>query len=138
MNELGVKFQATIILCKFVNKRRLDSEGHPTLLIIDFFRGHMTQPIWDLLKENDVLLVRVPANITHIFLPLDLTVNRSAKSFFKRKFTEWYSNEIKVQLEAGTKLDDIEVKLTLTTLKPLCSTWIIEFYNKMTSDEGSR
>ena len=27
------------------------------------------------------------------------------------------------------------MKLTLTTLKPLHSTWIIEFYNKMTSGE---
>ena len=41
-----------------------------------------------------------------------------------------------MQLEAGNKPDDIEVILTLTTLKPLHSTWIIEFYNKMTSDEG--
>ena len=38
-------------------------------------------------------------------------------------FTEWCSNEIKLQLETGTKLDGIEAKLTLTT-------WIIEFYNK--------
>ena len=56
--------------------------------------------------------------------PLRSPVNRSAKSFFNRQFTEWYSNEIKLRLEAGTKLDDIEVKLTLTALKPLHSTWI--------------
>ena len=73
--------------------------------------------------------------MTHMTQPLDLTVYRSAKSFFKRKFTEWYSNEIKLQLEAGTKLYDIEVKLTFTTLKSLHSTWIIEFYSKMTSNE---
>ena len=76
--------------------------------------------------------------MTDIFQPLDLIVNRSAKSFFKRKFTEWYSNEIKFQLETGIKLDDIEVKLTLTTLKLVHSTRIIEFYSKMTSDEGSQ
>ena len=100
-----------------------------------FYRADDTAG-FESLKENDILLVRISANMTHIFQPLDLTVNRPAKSFFKRKFTEWYSNEIKLQLETGTKLDDVEVKLTLTTLKPLNSTWIIEFYNKMTSDEG--
>ena len=63
--------------------------------------------------------------MTHIFQPLDLTVNRLAKSFFKRKFTEWYSNEIKLQLETGTTFDDIEVELTLTTLKPMHLTSII-------------
>ena len=73
--------------------------------------------------------------MTQIFQPLDLTVSRSAKSFVKQKFTEWYYNKIKLQLEAETKLDGIEVKLALTTLKPLHSTWIIEFYNKMKCTE---
>ena len=50
---------------------------------------------------------------------LDLTVNRSAKSFFKHQFTEWYSNQIKHQLDVAKKLDNAELKLTLTTLKPL-------------------
>ena len=76
--------------------------------------------------------------MTHIFQPLDLTVNRSTISFFKQRFTEWYSNKNKLQLDAATKLDDIEVKLTLTTVKSLHSTWIIEFYNKMTSDDGKQ
>ena len=58
---------------------RLDSEGQLALLIIDIFRVQMTQPVLDLLKESDILLVRVPANMKHIFQPLDLTVNRSAK-----------------------------------------------------------
>ena len=115
---------------------QLDSERQPNLLIIDVFRGQVTEPVLDLLKENDILLVQVPTNMMYIFQPLHLTVNRSAKSLFKRKFTEWYSNEIKLQLETGTKLDDTEVKLTLTTLKALYSTWIIEFYNKITCDEG--
>ena len=74
--------------------------------------------------------------MTHILQSFDLTVNRSAKSLFKRRFVEWYSNEIKLQLKTRTKLDDKEVKLTLTTLKFLQSIWIIESYNKMTSDEG--
>ena len=103
-------------------RRYLDSESQPALLIIDVFRGLMTQPVLDLLKENDILPVQVLVNMTQIFQPLDLTVSRSAKSFVKQKLTEWYYNKIKLQLEAETKLDGIEVKLTLTTLKPLHST----------------
>ena len=85
----------------------------------------------------NICLVRVPDNMMYIFKLLDLTVNRSEKLFFKRKFTEWYSNEVKLQLKTGTKLDEIEVKLTLTTIKTLYSTWIVKFYNKMTSDQGN-
>ena len=126
----SIKLIHEIILPYVERERRcLDSEGQPTLLIIDVFRGQKTQSVLDLLKENNILLVRVPANMTHIFQPLDLTVNRSTKSFFKCKLIEWYSNEIKLQLEAGAKLDDIEVKLTFTPLKALHSTWIIKFYN---------
>ena len=74
--------------------------NQPVLLIIDVFRGQMTQPVLDMLKENSIFLVRVPANMTHLYQPLDLTVNRSAKAFFKRKFTEWYSNQIQRALYA--------------------------------------
>ena len=39
-------------------------------------------------------LVRVPANLTNLFQPLDLTVNDAAKAFMKQLFTEWNSQEI--------------------------------------------
>ena len=42
--------------------------------------------------------------MTNIFQPLDLTVNGSAKSFMKRKFTEWYSAEIGTALDEGIPL----------------------------------
>ena len=38
--------------------RRLDNEGQPVLLIIDVFRGQMSLSVLDLLKENDIFLVR--------------------------------------------------------------------------------
>ena len=92
-----------------------------------FSGGQMTQLVIDPLKENNIFLVRVPPNMTHLYQPLDLTVNRSANSFFKRKLTEWYSYEIIRLLDAGTKLDAIDVKLKLTILKPLHASWIIDF-----------
>ena len=51
------------------DRRRLDSECQPALLIIDVFRGQITQLVLDLLKKNDIVLVRVPGNMTHIFQP---------------------------------------------------------------------
>ena len=49
----------------------------------------MTQPDLDPLKENNIFLVRVTANMAHLMQPPDVAVNRSlAKSFFKRQFTE--------------------------------------------------
>ena len=111
-------------------------EDQTVLLIIDVFRGQMTEPVTHALEENSIMLVKVTPNMTHIYQPLDLTVNRSAKAFFKRKFTEWYSGEICKQLSEGKDLDQVEVVLRLSVLKPLHAKWILEFYNDMTSGKG--
>ena len=39
----------------------------PALLIMDVFRRQMIEDVLIVLKDNNILLVRVPANMTHIF-----------------------------------------------------------------------
>ena len=53
------------------------------------------------------------------FQSLDLTVNAATKYFLKAKFTEWFVKKIDEGLQEGKELEDIEVKVGLTTLKPL-------------------
>ena len=48
--------------------------------------------------------------MTHIFQPLDLAVNGSAKDFLKAKFTEWFVKKINEGFHEGKELEDIEVK----------------------------
>ena len=74
--------------------------------------------------------------MTHIYQPLDLTVNGYAKKFSKKKFNEWYANQIIQQLDEGKELYEIEVKLRLTTMKPLHAQWLTDLYNLMTSAKG--
>ena len=76
--------------------------------------------------------------MTNIFQPLDLTVNGSFKALMKQKFTEWYSKQIANELEKGTPLDDIEVKLKLSVLKPLHAGWLIDAYDHLTSETGRK
>ena len=79
------------IITPYVEKERgkLDlSDNQPALVIFDVFSGQMTDPVMQKLKENFIKVVKVPANMTNLFQPLDLTVNGSAKAFMKRKFTE--------------------------------------------------
>ena len=64
-------------------------ENQTAILIMDVFRGQMTNEIISLLKENNIILIRVPANMTHIFQPLDLTVNQWAKNFMRDRFSQW-------------------------------------------------
>ena len=63
-------------------------KNQPALLIIDVFSGQVTKPVIDKMTENNVKIVKVPANKNQ---PLDLTVNGAAKAYMKKRFTEWYS-----------------------------------------------
>ena len=74
------------IITPYVEKEHemldLGEEQQP-LLIIYVFSGQMTDQFIENLKENNIKLTRVPANMRNLFQPLDLTVNGSAKAFFK-------------------------------------------------------
>ena len=84
--------------------------------LLTCFEAKMTEPVLNVLKKYNICLVKVQANMTDIFQPLDLTINRSTKSFFKRKFTQWYFSQIQRGMECGKDIEKIEVKLNLTTL----------------------
>lgn len=47
----------------------------------------MTKLVIDKMTGNYIKLVKIPANITQIFQPLDFTANGSAKGFMKKHFT---------------------------------------------------
>ena len=54
---------------------------HSALVIYNTFRGHYTETILIMLEENNVYIVIVPGNCTDRLQPLDLSVNKAAKSF---------------------------------------------------------
>ena len=75
----------------------------------------------------------VPAHMTHFFQPLDLTVNGSTKQFMRKQFITYYSDAVKKKLDRGETLEDIQIDLRLTTLKPLHAQWLVNMYNFFTS-----
>ena len=65
----------------------------------------------------------------------DLTINREAKKFMKDQFTSWYSAQIQSHLDSGVVLDDVDVDLRLSVLKPIHATWIVSMYNHLSSSD---
>ena len=112
--------------------------SHKGLLIMDVFTGQMTTEVLDVITKNNIVVVKVPANMTKFYQPLDLTVNGHAKRFFKSKFSAWYADQISKQLNEGVKIDEMDVKFRLTTMKPLHAQWVVDFYNEMTTCKGSK
>ena len=80
----------------------------------------------------------VPNNMTADYQTLDATVNKYSKTFTKKKFNEWYCNEITKQLDAGVELDSVVIKLQLSMLKPLHAGWMVDLYNHMTTEGGKQ
>ena len=50
--------------------------------------------------------------MTHIFQPLDLTVNKHFKTFLKNLYFEWYSSQIEKELSLGKKVEDVNVQFS--------------------------
>ena len=48
-------------------------------------KGQMTKPVKQKMKKNHIIFVRISANMTNIFQPLELTINRFFKFLMKSK-----------------------------------------------------
>ena len=115
-------------------QKELDLPSIQSALIIwDVFKGQMTDKVKSTLDSLGIDLV---ANMTHFFQPLDLTVNKSAKNLTKREFVSYYSGVIQEGLDAGKALEDIDVDLRLSVIKPLHAQWLVKIFNFFTTSEG--
>ena len=69
----------SLILTSLINELGLPVD-QKALLTWDVFRGQTTDHVAPLLDSLNIKVVKVPANMTHFFQPLDLTVNGFAKN----------------------------------------------------------
>ena len=73
--------------------------------------------------------------MTHYFQPLDLTVNAVAKHSLKDKFKLCCANEVKKQLDKGTKVYEIDILLKLSNLKPIHGRWLLGLYDNLQNNK---
>ena len=60
------------------------------------------------------------------FQPLDITLNKPAKSFIKENYNTQYTEEVIKQLNEDKDPADVEISLNLTKVKPLHAKQIFE------------
>ena len=131
------------IIIPYVQKQRntlkLDAE-YPAMLLMDVFKGQMTDPVKEISKRNNIILQKVPANLTYLFQPLDVQggPNGYAKRFMKKKFTLWYADQVQRAMDGNRfkSMEEIDIDLKLSVLKPLPASWLIELFDHMTSPAG--
>lgn len=129
-NEEKMKEYIEKIIIPYVDRKRKElkvSSDQPALAIFDVFKGQQTEDIAELLEENNIYVVSVPANCTDRLQPMDLSVNKSAKEFMRSKFRDWYATQVQQQLDEGA--DIAPVDLRLSTMKPLGARWLVSLYD---------
>ena len=55
-----------------------------------------------------------------------------------KNFAEWFAQQFDKQLTLGTRVEDTEMKFHFTEIKPIHATWITQFYNHMSTEDGSK
>ena len=84
------------IVVPYVNRQREDlgDISRAALVLMDNFRAQVTDCVISLLEANNIHVCLIPANTTDLLQPLDIAVNKPAKDFLKRKFEQWYSEQV--------------------------------------------
>ena len=116
------------IIVPYVNKVRDDlglSCQHSALAIFDHFRGQLTPKVTECLEEHNIHSVLVPSCCTDRLQPLDLSVNKAAKSFLRSEFQSWYAEELNQQ----THFDNFEpVDISTPRMKCVGGQWLVRFF----------
>ena len=88
-----------------------------------------------LCAKNNCGVVIVPHNLTNEFQPLDLSVNKAAKSFIQNKYNDWFADQIFTQLQNGKDPTDVKISSKLSDLKPIHARWIVDWYNHVIKEK---
>ena len=95
---------------------------------MDNFKGWITSSVTSFFEENNVHVCLLPPNTTDRLQPMNISVNKPAKDFLRRRFEDWYSQQITKQLQ-GSKIESVDlqpINLGLPVLKELEARWMVE------------
>ena len=101
-----------------------------TLVIMDTFKGRLdNDQMRKVCAKNYCGIVIISCNLTNKFQQLDISVNKTVKSFISEKNNSWLASEVSKQLRAGKATADVKVSLKISVIKPLYAKWTVYLYN---------
>ena len=122
------------IILPYIRNKRAQlklADNYPALLTFDNFKAQCTAPILTLLDQNNINIVLIPPNCTDRLQPLDLSVNKSAKSFLRNEFQTWYAKQVCSQLQGQSENKPVDLRLSI--VKPLAAEWMKSCYDYIKS-----
>lgn len=115
-NEITMDHYVRNVIVPYVQDTRknlhLDA-NHRAVCIFDNFKAQRTDGILQLLEDNNIDSVFVPANCTGELQPMDLSVNKSVKNFMRAQFQDWYAAEVfKSYEDSGTEIKPVKFPMS--------------------------
>ena len=105
------------------------------LLIYDVFATHQMESVLLKLEENNIVVIFIPPNCTDLLQPLDISVNKPLKAEIKRRFVNWYSDEVKAQLDNEISIQEVKVQMPLSKMKSLAARWLVGAFDYLQDHE---
>ena len=98
------------------------------------FKGQWTDKVKSLIEKHHGKMVPVPHNMTNYFQPLDLTDNRSCKSFLPEKAQILYAEQEQAQISKVAP-ESVSVDLKIGIHQPIHAKWVTQYYDYIRTDK---
>ena len=95
------------------------------MLVLDAFRGHLTEPVKTQLRKMNGDLVIIPGGMTSQLQVLDVVVNKPFKDNLRKRYTEWLLSDDHALTPTG--------KLQKPAVHLLC-TWILQAWDAISQE----
>lgn len=98
------------------------------ILILDRCTSHLSSKLKNLLERHNIEIIFIPSGATSILQPLDVSINKPFKDFFRKNFNIWLENfglkEDNIgktgNIKAAKKIDILEWTLKSFDSIPRC------------------
>ena len=74
-------------------------------MLFDNFNVQCTESLLKLLDVNNINSVIISASCTDQLQPMDVSVNKSAKEYLRRRFQQWYAEKYYVSVCCKNRFD---------------------------------
>ncbi|CAI7886110.1 unnamed protein product [Closterium sp. NIES-53] len=82
-------------------KPRFGRHAKSSMLVLDSYRGHLTEEVKEKLCEMNCVLAIIPSGCTAEVQPLDVCINKSFKASVRQQYQRWFEAEGQEQLTAA-------------------------------------
>ena len=130
--ECAIRFIEKVIIPYIkTTTERLSDPSQNAAVLFDVFKGQTTTAVHDLLEENNIVYEHIPSGCTDKLHPLDVSVNKSAKCYLREKFSNWYAEEVKQQIDAGKQAAEVQVDMRPSVMKEMSAKWLEGLYDHL-------